>query len=63
MDRGLRWGGHMTALFGQLPGAEDREVAGVTFPSARRAEDREESVGEAADAKQWVCVYLNRELW
>jgi hypothetical protein len=59
----------MTALFGQFPGAEDREVARVTFPSARvtfpsarRAGDREESVGEAADAKQWVCVYLNREL-
>jgi hypothetical protein len=50
----------MTALFGQFPGAEDREVARVTFPSARRAEDRGKSVGEAADVKQWVCVYLNK---
>jgi hypothetical protein len=41
----------MTALFGQFPGAEDREVARVTFPFARKVEDGRQNVGEAFDVK------------
>jgi hypothetical protein len=47
----LRWGGQITALFGQVSEAEDREVARITFPASTKVKDRRKSVREVADVK------------